>query len=125
MMYEPKDIRDEYKIFGASGVVDLKLKSKDIMIPDSDKKEIFTISGLLPETAFPVFDPNDIGNDKSQPFFRPQLYWNGELSTNASGKLDFDFYQSDDVSTFIIEVVVQAADGSFSKAQKTYKAVWQ
>ena len=125
MMYDPKKIRDEYKIFGAAGVAQLKLKSKDIMIPESDKEEIFMISGLLPETAFPTFNPSDINDDQFQPFFRPQLDWNGNLSTDNSGSLDIDFYQSDDISTFVIEVVVQGADGSVSKAQKTYQAVWQ
>lgn len=125
MMYDPKTIREEYKIFGATGLVDIKLKSKDIMVPDSDKEDVYILNGLLPATAFPVFNPSDIDNDQYQPFFRPQLYWNGDLTTDSSGKVSFDYFQSDDVSTFIIEVVAQAADSSVTTVQKTYQSVWQ
>jgi len=125
MMYDPKIIRDEYKIFGATGVVDIKLKSKDVMVPDTEKADVYTLNGLLPSTSFPVFKPSDIDNDQYQPFFRPQLYWNGDLKTDNSGNVGFDYYQSDDVSTFVIEVVAQAADGSVTIINKTYQSIWQ
>ena len=125
MLYDPKKIRSAYKVFGATGVVGVTVNSKDIMIPDSDKDDIFNITGLLPEANFPVFDPVDISNDQYQPFFRPLLYWNSNLKTDNSGKANFSFHQSDDISTFVIEVVVQANDGSINTFTKTYQSVWQ
>lgn len=123
MMYEPKDIRSEYKIFGANGIVNLKINSKDLVLPEEDQNEIYSITGFQGDTPYPEFIPSEF--DSSQPFFRPQLYWNSNLSTNSNGSLDFGFFQSDDVSTFVIEVVAKTADGKIAVAQKTYNSIWQ
>lgn len=123
MMYEPKNIRKEYKIFGSNGLVNLKINAKDAIIPEEDRNNIFSVSGFQPDTPYPEFMPTEY--DSHQPFFRPQLYWNSDLSTNATGNLEFGFFQSDDVSTFIIEVVAKTADGKIATAQKSYRSVWQ
>jgi len=122
MMNNPSRIRKEYNLFGSAGLVELKLKSTNIQVPDSDLDNVFKISGLLPQTDFPVFDPSEIGHDEYLPFFRPQLFWNGNLKTDNNGNLTIEFYQSDDVSTFTINVVVQTADGSIAISQKKYRS---
>ena len=124
MMNNPMSINKEYRLFGTAGVVELQLKSNSIKLPDSDLVNVFKISGLLPESDFPVFDPKEIGYDEYLPFFRPQLFWNGNLKTDNYGNLTIEFYQSDDVSTFIINVVAHAADGSITLSQSTYRSVW-
>lgn len=123
MMYEPKDIRSEYKIFGGNGVVNLKINSKDIVLPEEDQKKIYNLSGFQADTPYPEFIPSEF--DDNQPFFRPQLYWNSSLSTDGSGNADFGFFQSDDISTFVIEVVAKTSDGKIATTQKTYTSVWQ
>ena len=123
MMYEPKDIRKEYKIFGGNGIVNLKINSKDLVLPEEDQDKIYMVSGLQADTPYPEFMPSEF--DSNQPFFRPQLYWNSDLSTNSAGKLDFGFFQSDDISTFVIEVVARTPDGKIATAYKTYSSVWQ
>ena len=124
MMNNPISIREEYMLFGTAGVVELKLKSNSIKLPSSDLDNVFKISGLLPETNFPVFDPDQIGHNEYLPFFRPQLFWNGNLKTDNKGSLTIEFYQSDDVSTFIINVVAQASDGNITLSQKKYRSTW-
>ena len=123
MMYEPKNIRKEYKIFGTNGLINLRINAKEVVIPEEDRNNVFSVSGYQPDTPYPEFMPTEY--DNHQPFFRPQLYWNSDLSTNANGNLEFGFFQSDDVSTFIIEVVAKTADGKVATAQKSYKSVWQ
>jgi len=119
LMYKSENLREKFSAIGRSGVVKITTNLKNVPIAEKDAADIFTISGIQPKAAFPTFQPNDIPS--SQPFFRPQLYWNPNLTTDGNGKASFTFYQSDDLSQFVIRVVGQGADGAFGQASKVYE----
>ncbi|MEM8523021.1 MAG: hypothetical protein AAGG68_00185 [Bacteroidota bacterium] len=119
LMYKSENLREKFSAIGRSGVVKMTTNLKDVPMAEKDAEDIFTISGVQSKAAFPTFQANDIPS--SQPFFRPQLYWNANIVTDANGKANFTFYQSDDLSQFIIRVVGQGENGGFGKTKKKYE----
>lgn len=124
MMYDPKTIKKAYRLFGSDGIVKITTNSNKILIPKDDQEDIFTIAGLLPETVYPVFSPK-AGQSNEAPFFRPQLFWDADIEINKGGSGKTSFYQSDDVSTFIVEVVFRSEDGRVARSSRTYNSIWQ
>lgn len=119
LMYKPDNLRKKFKAIGRSGVVKITTNLRDIPMAEKDSRNIFTVNGLQPKAAFPIFNPNEV--PAKQPFFRPQLYWNPNLISNTAGKANFSFHQSDDVSDFTVRVVVQGENGAFGTVSKSYK----
>jgi hypothetical protein len=117
-------MRSLFNVFGYSGVAVITTTIPDIEIPADDATDILTVSGLQPPAAFPVFHPDQVGQDAHRPFFRPQLYWNPALTTDKNGEVTFTFYQSDDASTFQIIVVAQGEGGARGFGERMYEAAW-
>jgi len=112
-----------YQVMASSGIISLESQSLDLPVPEADAEDIFNVNGLQYPAAFPVFKPENV--TPNQPFFRPQLYWNPLIETDANGRADFTFHQSDDVSTFRIQVVAQDAQGNIGKGSHEYVVRWQ
>lgn len=123
LYYNFDKLFSNFLVIGSSGVINITTKS-GVKIPEPEAEDIIFINGLQAPAKFPEFRPEQIGNNKHQPFFRPQLYWNPTITTDANGQASFSFVQSDDISTFRIEVVVQAEDGSIGQASKEYIVNW-
>ncbi|MEM6696910.1 MAG: hypothetical protein AAF806_08710 [Bacteroidota bacterium] len=119
LMYKSENLREKFSAIGRSGVVKLTTNLKNVPIAEKDAADIFTISGIQPKAAFPAFQANDIPS--SQPFFRPQLYWNANITTDSNGRASLTFYQSDDLSQFVIRVVGQGENGAFGQVTKEYE----
>ncbi|MDX1939486.1 MAG: alpha-2-macroglobulin family protein, partial [Saprospiraceae bacterium] len=115
---------ENFSVIGSNGVVYITTKSS-ILIPEEEENNIFKINGLQYPAAFPEFHPNQVGKDLHQPFFRPQLYWNPKVETDDKGQAALTFFQSDDISTFRIEVVAQSEDGSIGIGRKEYVVSWK
>lgn len=115
-------IYNNFRVIGSSGVVNITSKS-GILLPETEEADVFTLKGWQIPADFPAFQADQI-NNKNQPFFRPQLYWNPNLTTDANGQMTFSFVQSDDLSTFRIEVLAQAEDGSMGHAWQEYVVSW-
>ncbi|MEM9847015.1 MAG: hypothetical protein AAF847_03935, partial [Bacteroidota bacterium] len=118
LMFKPDNLRKKFKAIGRSGVVKITTNLRDIPMAEKDAADLFTISGLQPNAEFPVFDANTV--DSKQPFFRPQLYWNPTLKSDKNGKAKLSFYQSDDISSFVVRVVVQGENGAYGYAEQMY-----
>ncbi len=112
-----------YQVMASSGIISLESQNLDLPVPDADAEDIFNVNGLQYPAAFPVFKPENV--NANQPFFRPQLYWNPVIETDANGRADFTFHQSDDVSTFRIQVVAQDEQGNIGKGSREYVVRWQ
>ncbi|MEM9887193.1 MAG: hypothetical protein AAF849_14970 [Bacteroidota bacterium] len=119
LMYKTDNLRKKLKAIGRSGVAKITTNLRDVPMAEKDAEDLFTINGLQTKADFPTFDANKIS--VSQPFFRPQLYWNPGLQSDKNGKANFSFYQSDDVSPFVIRVVVQGENDAFGYTEKVYE----
>lgn len=111
LYYDLKKLNKQYKLFGSNGVTKITTYDKIESLPVFEANNVVTITGVQKEATYPMFDPAQINNNRLQPFFRPQLYWNPDLTTKKDGKANFNYFQSDDRSTFQIRVVAQSEDG--------------
>ncbi len=118
------ELRQQFNVLGRSGVVIIETSSTDITVPDSDADDIKLVNGLQAPVEFPAYAPEQFQSDRHRPFFRPQLYWNPDLKTNASGQLSTSFYQSDATGKFQLRVMVKDKLGRVGYAEKTYYAAW-
>jgi hypothetical protein len=119
IIFEPAKLRRYFNVFGNNGVSIITTNLPEVYLPKEDEEDILRINGLQPKVAFPTFEPEQAG--RHRPFFRPQLYWHPTLSTNGNGECNFSYLQSDDRSTFRIQVVAQGADGKIGTGQLIYE----
>ena len=121
LFFNLKDLNRNFKLFGSSGVVKITSYQPLNQLPVQEAKNGFAVQGLQPKAQFPIFHPDQITNNRRQAFFRPQLYWNPDLTTDKQGITTINYHQSDDRSTFQIQVVVQGTNGEMGYATKEYK----
>ena len=116
-----KKLRKQFGPIGQYGTAIISTNQGNIQLPSREESNIFTISGYQRAINFPVLDPN---NETHQPTLRPQIYWHPILETDATGKTDFSFFQSDDLGKFQIEVVVQSESGEMGYGNWIYQVVY-
>ena len=94
------------------------IESKEglLQVPDDNTTQFFELQGL----QHPLSPEKGFSSNMEDPVFRPQLLWEPDLTTDTNGELDLTFQQSDDISTFQIEVVVQSEDGRRGVASIQY-----
>lgn len=119
LFFRLKDLNKQFKLFGSSGVVKITTYNPLNKLPVQETKNNYTISGLQPKATFPVFMPDKLSGLR-QPFFRPQVYWNPDIQSNKAGTASVNWYQTDDRSTFLIQVVVQGENGEMGYATKEF-----
>ena len=119
LFFRLKDLNKYFKLFGSSGVVKITTYNPLSKLPVPETKNSTTISGLQPKATYPAFDPQQV-NGLRQPFFRPQVYWNPNITTNKNGAAKVNWYQTDDRSTFLIQVMVQGENGQIGYATKEF-----
>jgi hypothetical protein len=119
LYYTFDKLYNNFQIMGSSGVVHIITKS-GIALPPEIAPNVFKINGLQLPSQFQVFEPAQANQTTYQPFFRPQLYWNPDIATDIQGKAAIQFTQSDDCSTFRIQVVAQTQDGSIGQSSIIY-----
>lgn len=117
---DPRSMRRQFTAMAPAGAIVFTTNDPDFKLLAEEEEDIFEVNGLQKPADFPVFDPSSINNNPYQPFFRPQLYWNPAIETDNVGTAEVSFFQTDDVSTFLIEVVVQSADGRIVRGERKY-----
>ena len=121
LFYNLKKINKHYKLFGSNGVTKITTYDRIKSLPVFEANNVLDINGLQEAATFPMFDPAQINNNRFQPFFRPQLYWNPNISIKKDGKSTFSYFQSDDKSTFQIRIVAQSEDGRIGYGELKYE----
>jgi hypothetical protein len=115
LMYRTDNLRSKFNAIGRSGVIKITTNLKDVPISEGERDDVFILPGLQRTAAFPTFDAST-----QQPIFLPHLYWNPEITTNKSGKAEFSFYQSDDISSFVIHAIGKGKNGQYGQGSVQY-----
>ncbi len=113
-----KKLRKQFGPIGQYGTAIIQTKQGNTQLSEREERNIFDISGYQRVVNFPIFDPN---TTTAQPTLRPQIYWQPALETDSTGKTDFSFFQSDDLGTFQIEIVVQSEAGEMGYGKWIYE----
>jgi uncharacterized protein YfaS (alpha-2-macroglobulin family) len=61
------------------------------------------------------------GRNLKQPDFRPTLYWNGNLLTDASGKTGISFFTADIPAAYIVVINGITTRGELAHKQLTFR----
>ncbi len=120
LFLQPKKLLSQFKALGISGVVRIKTKFKDIEVPKADREDVFAISGLQPRAEFLISTPS---LPDQQPSFAPVLHWADDSQTDATGSTNLSFNQTDDLSRFLIKVVVVDAEGRLGEGSATFQSI--
>lgn len=106
---------------GSYGVLVVKSKTgKEVVF---EKQNIFKLNGFQKNyiKSYPEYNKSDTNEI---PDFRSTVYWNPLNKTNAQGIGQFEYFHSDDVSDFIINIQGINETGQPFQKQVTYKATF-
>ena len=121
LFFNFEKLRQQFGALGINGVVMITTNLPDPPIPASEEADIFLINGLQSNPNFPGLQAQKKVISPHAPFLQPQLYWNPTVQTNERGELEITFLQSDDISTFCIEVVAQGQNGVYGYGRLDYQ----
>jgi len=105
-----------------SGIVNVVTKSGDfnnIILPDYAVRLSYRAIDPVPSFIAPEYGSAD--TKKHIPDFRNTLYWNPSVSPDNSGKAGFNFWTSDFISDFLINIQGFTADGQAVSVKKIIK----
>ena len=105
LYYDNQRLSNNFGFAGFSGVVIITSKDQSLKVPITPSTQSFKVSGLQPNIV------NNQQVSSEEPIFKPQLLWEPALDTDSNGHLELSYLQSDDISQFKIEIVVQSPDG--------------
>jgi len=117
LYYDWRDITKQFGTFGDFGYVVIKTSRADVGLPDSDRQDIVSYSGLQPMVSYPIQVSTE---DRKVPQLKPLVYWHPQLSVAKSKDSTVKFTSSDDVSTFRVVVVARTKDGQVLTATTDY-----
>jgi len=117
LYYDNLRLSNNFGFAGFSGVVIITSKDGGLEVPVAQSTQVFQVNGMQPKIV-------ETANDNHEaPILKPQLVWEPTLNTNSNGHLEYSYQQSDDISQFQIEVVVQAKDGRRGYGRLAYRIV--
>ncbi len=90
------------------GLVMIQSRNRDIELPESDRKNFFTINGFQPRVDYPVQLP---AAGDSPVRLQPSLFWAPNVQTNERGEATLTVPLPDDHSRYRVEIVAQDQEG--------------
>jgi hypothetical protein len=105
-----------------SGIVNVTTKSGDfnnIVLPDYAVRMSYKVIDPVPSFTSPEYGATDKG--KHIPDFRNTLYWNPSVITDDSEKAGVNFWTSDFISDFVVNIQGFTADGKPVSVKKIIK----
>lgn len=91
-------------------VIDTNLKNK---APEYEENTI-RIVGVEPPLLVSKHSNSILREDKRRPVFRPSLYWNPSVKVKSGQKFSTEFYTTDDIGDYVIELISLGKDGIFN-----------
>lgn len=105
------DSKKSLRLFGPmarNGLVMIHSRNRDIEVPESDRKNFFTINCFQAKVEYPV---QLRSVEEREVLLRPALFWAPSIMTNEQGEAILSVPLSDDHTRFRVEVVAQGANG--------------
>jgi hypothetical protein len=118
LFYDNQRLSNNFGFAGFSGVVIITSKEGNAKVPVDPSTQVFQLNGL---------QLNIVASRENwtaeEPVLKPQLVWEPALDTNSRGHLEYSYQQSDDISQYQIEVVVQSEDGRRGIGRLGYRVI--
>lgn len=97
---------------GEVGLICINSKQGRVLPVSPKENNIMEYGGFTLSKEF--YSPKYNGNDDGDriPDFRSLLYWNPEVKTNESGEAVVEFYTSDEIGSFEVDIQGVASDGT-------------
>jgi len=89
-------------------------------MPPNEQEDVFTIQGLTPGGSFVPFQPGSSNAELRLPNFLMPTFWAPNIQTDNNGTASVSFFQGDDASTFVLEVIAKDQNGKMGKASVQY-----
>ncbi len=125
LYFDEDNLKTQFGLMGIGGVVIITTKYKKMNDLERRNPNELVVSGLQPIASLPKITTIDRQEkDQKLPEFRPQIFWKGNLTTDPQGKAEIEYYQSNDIGQFKIEVVVQGKNGEIGWASYVYDVDW-
>jgi hypothetical protein len=99
----------QFGFLGNQGVISIRTKKGNFNMPESENQNIVAANGIEQSLEFNI--PKLASRSTTLPDFRPVLYWNPRVTTDANGRAVFTFPTSDAATRFRIEIEGISADG--------------
>ena len=125
LFYYQRHATEQFGPLGMNGVVMITTNTSPVLVPPTEADNVFSLSGIQTPATFPYLTETQLSQSPHQPFFRPQVYWNPTVYTDAQGRAEIRFFQPDDISTFRVEIVAQDATGAVGMGTVRYEVVWE
>ncbi len=118
-------IKEKYYVgkYTFSGIVNVITKAGDfssVSLPEYMVRLPYRVVDPVFSFASPDYSSTEIRNSRF-PDFRNTLYWNPSVSTDKQGKIRVEFWASDVVSDYEINIQGITSDGKFVTLVKTIK----
>ena len=120
LIFDLSKLNKHYKLYGANGVTKITTYDKIDKLPVFEANNTIPLNGLQQTAKFTEFNPAEIEQITFQPFFKPQIYWNSDLTTKKDGIATFNYFHTDDRGTFQISVVAQSENGEIGYTTLNY-----
>lgn len=120
IFYVADKLRKQFNILAQGGIVRIETRIPQFNLPANEQEDVFLIKGLVPGSTFVPFRPGGSSTETRLPNFLMPTFWAPDIRTDDSGAAAVEFFQGDDSSTFILEVVAQGPDGKKGKTTVQY-----
>ena len=112
----------QFGYLGRNGIVAINSKSDKSFPELPEQKEFVKYLGYLPKTEYtpPTYFSKKPQNSRI-PDLRSLLFWDPALNVNTTGKLEIEFYTSDEVGEYKVLVQGVAKDGSIISELSTFE----
>lgn len=120
IFYISEKLRQQFNILAQGGVARIETKIPQFSMPPNEQEDVFTIQGLTPGGEFVPFQPGQSSAEIRLPNFLMPTFWAPALEADRNGAATLEFFQGDDTSTFVLEVIAQGPDGKRGSARVRY-----
>lgn len=108
-VYLSSNTLKQFGFLGNQGVIAIRTKNGNFNLPEAEHQHIVSANGVAEALEFTI--PKITPGSTVLPDFRPVLYWNPRVSTDAHGRAIITFPASDAATRFRIEAQGISADG--------------